>query len=439
MMPDSPERPRVAIIGAGFGGLAAAKALKNVPVDVEIIDKRNYHLFQPLLYQVATADLSPADIAWPIRGIFCKQKNVSVTLSKVQDVDTSTKTVVCEDHSIPYDYLIVSNGSTHSYFGKDQWAETAPGLKRIVDATEVRRRVLMAFERAELATDPEVQAAELTFVIVGAGPTGVELAGSISELANVTLCDDFRRIHSQNARIILVEAGPRVLAAFPEDLSAKAEASLEKLGVEVRTGTMVEDVTDTHVIANGQKIPAATTIWAAGVKIDGVGDWLGVETDRAGRVPVNPDLTAPGLPNVWVVGDAAKLPWRDGQDVPGIAPAAKQGGSYAGKCIAAIVQGKAAPAPFRYRHLGSLATIGRNSAVVSFGRIKLSGWLAWWLWGIVHIYFLIGIRRPLFVATSWFFNYVFRSKGARLITGVEQMRRRRTAKTPAKTPAQSPG
>lgn len=421
----SQDRPRVVIIGAGFGGLAAAKALKNAPVNIEIIDKRNYHLFQPLLYQVATADLSPADIAWPIRGIFSRQENVTVTLSKVIDIDTETKKVKHEIGEVDYDHLIIACGSSHSYFGKDHWGEHAPGLKRIVDATEVRRRVLMAFERAELYEDPADQARELTFVIVGAGPTGVEMAGSIAELAHVTMRRDFRRIDPDQARVILIEGGPRVLSAFPESLSAKAEASLNKLGVEVRTGVMVEEVEHDCVKAGGEVIPAATTIWAAGVKVENLSEWLGVETDRIGRVAVNPDLTVPDLPEISVIGDAAKYPWKDGMDVPGIAPAAKQQGKYVGKRIAALLSGAKAPAPYRYRHFGSLATIGRNSAIIWMGRLKLSGFLAWIIWGVAHIYFLIGVRRPLFVAMSWFSNYVFRSKGARLITGMEELRARR--------------
>ena len=421
-MPDTQKRPRVVIIGAGFGGLAAAKALKHAPVDIEIIDKRNYHLFQPLLYQVATADLSPADIAWPIRGIFSGQENVHVTLSKVQSVDTERQVVTHESGDVPYDHLIVASGSSHSYFGKDHWAEHAPGLKRIVDATEIRRRVLMAFERAELADTSKEQERQLTFVIIGAGPTGVEMAGAIAELANISLRGDFRRISPDNAHIILVEGGPRVLGAFPERLSGKAKASLEKLGVDVRTGALVEDVTGDHVVVAGEKIPAATVIWAAGVKVDHLETWLGVDTDRVGRVAVEPDLTVPGMPNVSVIGDAAKVPWKDGFDVPGIAPAAKQEGKYTGRRFAALVAGKSAPSPFRYRHLGNLATIGRNSAIISMGWFKLSGFIAWCIWGAVHIYFLIGVKRPLFVAMSWVSNYLFRSKGARLITGMEGLR-----------------
>nr|WP_319389328.1 NAD(P)/FAD-dependent oxidoreductase [uncultured Cohaesibacter sp.] len=422
-MSEETRRQKVVIIGAGFGGLSLAKSLKNAPVDIEIIDKRNYHLFQPLLYQVAMADLSPADIAWPIRSIFSKQKNVTVTLSKVQDIDTERRSVICDNCEVSYDHLVIASGSNHSYFGKDQWSENAPGLKQIVDATDVRRKILVAFERAELAKTPEEMARELTFVVVGAGPTGVELAGAIAELAHVTMCEDFRRIESKSARVILIEAGPRILAAFPEDLSAKAKADLTKLGVEVRTGAMVEDITDRYVVASGETIPTATAIWAAGVQIEGVGEWLGAQTDRAGRVPVGEDLTVAGHPDISVIGDAAQVKWSDGKFVPGIAPAAKQEGKYVGKRIEALVAGKAFAEPFRYKHLGNLATIGRNSAVIDFGKFKLSGGLAWWMWGIVHIYFLIGVKRPLFVAINWFFSYVFHTKGARLITGLEQLRR----------------
>lgn len=421
-MSQSQKRQRVVIIGAGFGGLAAAKALKHAPVDIEIIDKRNYHLFQPLLYQVATADLSPADIAWPIRGIFSGQENVQVTLSKVQSVDTNAQTVTHEFGTVDYDHLIIANGSSHSYFGKDHWAKHAPGLKRIVDATEIRRRVLVAFENAELAQTKSEQDRQLTFVIIGAGPTGVEMAGAIAELANISLQGDFRRISPERARILLIEGGPRVLSAFPEKLSDKAQRSLERLGVDVMTGAMVEDVTAEGVTVAGKDIPAATVIWAAGVKVDSLRDWLGKETDRVGRVAVEPDLTVPGLPNVTVIGDAAKVPWKDGLDVPGIAPAAKQEGKYTGRRLAALMEGRAAPAPFRYRHLGNLATIGRNSAIISMGGLKLSGFVAWCLWGAVHIYFLIGVKRPLFVAMSWVSSYLFRSKGARLITGMEGLR-----------------
>ena len=410
-------RPKIVIIGAGFGGLAAAKALKRAPVDIEIVDRRNYHLFQPLLYQVATADLSPADIAWPIRGIFSRQKNVAVTLAEVEGVDLENRQVLSAAGPISYDHLIVATGAQHAYFGNDQWEEHAPGLKRLVDATEIRRRISLAFERAEVATDPDAQARELTFVVVGAGPTGGEMEGAIAELAHFTLARDFRRIRSRDARVILVEAGDRVLSPFPEDLSAKARASLEKLGVEVWTGVTVEDISAEGVQTSDGFVPSATVIWGAGVAVKHLEDWLGVQTDRAGRAVVSPDLTVPGHPEVFVIGDAAKMPWEDSKDVPGIAPAAKQAGAYVADVIAAQVAGRERPAPFRYRHAGNLATIGRHAAVIDFGRIKLSGFVAWWLWGIAHIYFLIGVRQPLMVALSWFWSYLTYSKGARLITG----------------------
>lgn len=424
-------RPRVVIIGAGFGGLMAAMSLKKAPVDIEIIDKRNYHLFQPLLYQVATADLSPADIAWPIRGIFSRQKNVTVTLSMVEDIDLDARQVICEDIVVDYDYLIIASGSSHSYFGKDEWSEHAPGLKRIVDATEVRRRVLMAFERAELSDDPAEQQRQLTFAVVGGGPTGVEVSGSIAELARVSLSDDFRRIKPESARIYLMEGGPRVLAAFPEDLSAKAEKALTHLGVDVRTDTRVQNIDETGVVANDKFTPAATVIWAAGVQIPNVGRWLKTETDRAGRIAVEPDLSMPGRPDVFVIGDAANVPWKDGQSVPGIAPAAKQGGKYVAKVIAAREAGKPAPPPFAYKHFGNLATIGRNVAVIDFGWFKMSGFLAWWIWGIAHIYFLIGARSPLIVGMNWFSSYIFHAKGARLITGMASLRKKKPGETPA--------
>jgi NADH dehydrogenase len=416
------------IIGAGFGGLAAAKALKRAPVDIEIVDRRNYHLFQPLLYQVATADLSPADIAWPIRGIFSRQRNVSVTLSEVQGVDRAARQVISADRVIDYDYLVVATGAHHSYFGHDEWEAHAPGLKRLVDATEIRRRVLMAFERAELAEASADQARELTFVVVGGGPTGVEMAGAIAELAHFTLARDFRRIKSTDARVILIEAGDRLLAPFPPDLSAKARAALEKLGVEVWTGVQVKDITGDGVTSSKGFLPSATVIWGAGVAVRHLDEWLGVETDRSGRVEVAPDLSVPGHDNIFVIGDAAKVTWQDGMDVPGIAPAAKQEGAFVARLIADRVAGRANDRAFKYRHAGNLATIGRHAAVIDFGRIKLSGFVAWWLWGIAHIYFLIGVRQPVIVALSWFWSYLTYSKGARLITGAPKVEKDQAAR-----------
>lgn len=418
----TPENAKVVIIGAGFGGIAAAKALAKAPVEITMIDRRNYHLFQPLLYQVATADLSPADVAWPIRSIFSRQKNVRVVLSEVLDIDTDARQVVGDGARYDYDYVIVASGAHHSYFGRDDWEEHAPGLKRVIDATEIRKNVLMAFERAEVSQDPAEQARQLTFVVVGGGPTGVEMAGAIAELAHHALAKDFRHINSRSARIILVEAGARLLSAFPENLSDKAQKSLETLGVEVMLGTMVRDITEKGVQLDDAIIPSACKVWGAGVAVKDVGRWLRVETDRSGRVPVAGDLSVPEHPEVFVIGDAAKVAWKDGADVPGIAPAAKQGGKYVAKRIVAALRGAPAPAPFAYKHAGNLATIGRNSAVIDFGKFQLSGFIAWWIWGVAHIYFLIGVRQPIVVAFSWFWSYITYSKGARLITGLRPLR-----------------
>ncbi|WP_299287306.1 NAD(P)/FAD-dependent oxidoreductase [uncultured Tateyamaria sp.] len=421
MSRSSNARPKVVIIGAGFGGISAAKALAKAPVDVKVIDRRNYHLFQPLLYQVATADLSPADVAWPIRGIFNRQENVSVALTEVRDIDLEAKQVVGEDGRFDYDYLIVASGAHHSYFGRDEWEKHAPGLKRIIDATEIRKQVLVAFERAEVSNSDAEQRRQLTFIVVGGGPTGVEMAGAIAELANHALASDFHRINSRDARVILVEAGDRLLKAFPPKLSERAQKSLEKLGVEIMLDTRVEDITEEGVQLPGTFIPSACKIWGAGVAVKNVGRWLKAETDRTGRVPVAPDLSMPDHPEVFVIGDAAQAPWKDGLDVPGIAPAAKQGGKYVGKLISRRVQGKSDLAPFRYAHAGNLATIGRHAAVIDFGKLHMSGFVAWWIWGIAHIYFLIGVRQPLIVAFSWFWSYLTFSKGARLITGLRPL------------------
>ncbi len=411
-------RPKVVIVGAGFGGLAAAKRLANQPVDVTVIDKRNYHLFQPLLYQVATADLSPADVAWPIRGIFAHVPNVRVVLGKVEDINLKSREVISDRIRLPYDYLILATGSYHSYFGHDEWGMHAPGLKRIIDATEIRKRILLAFELAEVGMSEEERRRQLTFVIIGGGPTGVEMAGAIAELARYTLASDFRNINPRSARIILVEAGERLLRAFPERLSDYAKRRLEKLGVEVLLNHRVEVRGEEGAFIGDMLIPSASMIWAAGVTVPHLMEWLPVETDRTGRVRVAPDLSVPQHPNIFVIGDAALVPWRDGLPVPGIAPAAKQGGRYAADVILAALNGKKKPAPFRYRHQGNLATIGRHAAIADFGRLRLTGNLAWWLWGIAHIYFLIGVRAPMLVAAQWFWAYLTFGRGARLITGL---------------------
>ena len=410
-------RPRIVIIGAGFGGLAAAHALRNAPLDVTVIDKRNYHLFQPLLYQVATAGLSPAQIASPIRGILRRQRNATVLMGKVSAIDKAARTVIAGDQRVPYDYLVVATGARHAYFGRDEWEPFAPGLKKIEDATDIRRRILIAFERAETETDPAERERLLTFVVIGGGPTGVEIAGAIAELANTALARDFRNIDPRLARIVLVEAGPRILAAFPESLSAAAERALVRLGATVRKGTPVSAVAEDHVMVGAERIETRTVLWAAGVAASPAAKWLGAQKDRAGRAIVNADLTLPGHPEIFVIGDTAAMKDPKGQPVPGIAPAAKQAGNFAAAAIAARVTGRDHPGPFRYRHAGNLATIGRKSAVVDFGWLRLRGNPAWWLWGLAHIFFLIGFRNRITVTLDWFWSYLTFQRGSRLITG----------------------
>lgn len=420
--PPSPEvkpadRPRVVIVGAGFGGLSAARGLARAPVDVIVIDRHNYHLFQPLLYQVATAALSPADIAAPIRGILRRQRNASVLLGRVIGVDTAAHEVILEDRRIAYDYLVLATGARHAYFGNDAWEAFAPGLKKIDDATDIRRRILLAFERAETSLDPAERRRLLTLAVIGGGPTGVEMAGAIAELAKMALAEDFRAIDPRQARILLVEAGPRLLPAFPEKLSATARKDLEKLGVEVRTGAAVTGCDAEGITVGAEHIASGCVIWAAGVAASPAAKWLGVEADRAGRVKVDATLAVPGLDDVFVIGDTAEVAGADGKPLPGVAPVAKQQGEYVARLIAARSRGKPPPGPFRYRNLGNLATIGRKAAVADFGWIRLSGRLAWLLWGSVHIMFLIGFRNRLAVLLDWLWAYVTFQRGARLITG----------------------
>jgi NADH:ubiquinone reductase (H+-translocating) len=411
-------RSKVVIVGAGFGGLFAARALACVPADVTVVDRHNYHLFQPLLYQVAVAALPPSDIAWPVRSILGRLRNTTVLMDEVTDVDAARGRVVMRSGEIPFDYLVVATGSTHSYFGHDDWAAIAPGLKTIDDATLIRRKILTAFERAEMTSDPAARKRLLQFVIVGAGPTGVELAGTIAELAHHTLARDFHSIDPRSAKIVLVEAGPHVLPTFHDSLRSYARRALERLGVEVRLGAAVT-ACDTSGVALGQeRIEAATVIWAAGVQASPVGRWLELPTDKSGRVSVGPDLSIPDRPNIFVIGDAARVEDAHGKPVPGIAPAAKQQGRYVAKAIAERIRG-AVPAPFRYRHAGSLATIGRQAAVIELPFLRLKGWLAWWIWGIAHIYFLVGVPSPLLVSVRWLWEYLTYGRGARLITGVE--------------------
>jgi NADH dehydrogenase FAD-containing subunit len=410
-------RPRVVIVGAGFGGLTAARALARAPVDVILIDRHNYHLFQPLLYQVATAALSPADIAVPIRRIVRRQKNAFVLLGRVIGVDAASREVILEDRRIAYDHLVLATGARHAYFGHDEWEEVAPGLKKIDDATDIRRRILLAFEEAETAKTEAERRRFLTFVVVGGGPTGVEMAGAIAELARKALAEDFRRIDPRHARILLVEAGPRVLPAFPDSLSAIAQKDLKRLGVEVMTGAPVRSCDDDGVIAGAERIPSGCIIWAAGVAASPAAKWLHAEHDAAGRVKVAADLSLPGHPEILVIGDTALALDENGKPLPGVAPVAKQQGNYVARLIKARVEGRNPPPPFRYRNLGNLATIGRRAAVADFGWIRVSGRLAWLLWGAVHILFLIGFRNRLVVLLEWLWAYVTYERSARLITG----------------------
>lgn len=410
-----PQAHRVVIIGAGFGGLWAAKALADTAADVTLIDRRNHHLFQPLLYQVATAGLSPADIAAPIRGIVGRHRNITVLMAAVTGIDAGARIVHLGDAAIPYDHLVIATGARHAYFGHDEWEPYAPGLKTIEDATEIRRRILLAFERAEC--DLRARARNMTFIVVGGGPTGVEMAGAIAELAKRALAKDFRNIDPRAARIVLVEAGPRLLSTFPETLSASAKRQLERLGVEVHVGAAVTKVGDRGIELGGERIESATVIWAAGVAASPAGTWIASERDRAGRIRVNADLTVPGHPEIFAIGDIALALGADGKPLPGVAPVAKQQGDYVGRVIRARVAGRPAPGPFRYRNYGNLATIGRKSAVADFGWIRLRGFVAWAVWSVAHIYFLIGFRNRIAVALDWLWAYFTFERGARLITG----------------------
>jgi len=410
-------RARIVIIGGGFGGIASAQALARADVDVLVIDRRNHHLFQPLLYQVATATLSPSEIAWPIRHILRRQDNVRVIMTTVTGVDTTARTVLIEDGPPePYDSLIIATGARHAYFGNDQWQEFAPGLKTLEDATAIRRKILLAFEAAEREPDAEKRKALLTFVIIGAGPTGVEMAGAISELARADLAQQFKTIQPNELRVVLIEGGERVLLTFEQGLSAYALASLKRLGVEVELGQMVKDIDGDGVTFGDKRLLAKTIIWAAGVAASPAAKWLGLEGDRAGRVKVAPDLSVPGLPEIFVVGDTASISQESGKPVPGVAPAAKQAGAHAAKVALRRLAGDKELAPFVYKHAGDLATIGKRSAVLDFGWTKLTGGLAWWVWGIAHIYFLVDVKNRISVALNWLWIYLTGRRGARLIT-----------------------
>jgi len=409
--------PHVVVVGGGFGGVAAVRGLRGATCRVTLVDQRNHHLFQPLLYQVATASLSPGDIATPVRAMFRGQDNVRVLLGEVTGVDAAAKAVLLGRGRIPYDHLVLATGARHSYFGRDDWAPYAPGLKTVEDGTAIRRRLLLAFEEAEGAATEAERRAWLTFVIVGGGPTGVEMAGAIAELARHGLEGEFRDVDPASAHVMLVQSGPRLLPAFPEALSADAAQALRHLGVDVVLDSKVEEVGAEGVTVSGRHIPARTVLWAAGVMASPAAAWLGVKADRAGRVPVGPDLGVAGLDGVYAIGDTAASDGWAGQPVPGLAPAAKQGGAYAARAIRARLAGRPAPAPFRYRHLGSLATIGRQSAVADFGFVRVRGALAWWLWGAAHIAFLAGGRNRVTVLVEWLWAYLTFRRGTRLITG----------------------
>ncbi len=409
--------PNVVIIGAGFAGLYAARAFaKSKAVRVTLVDRSNHHTFQPLLYQVATAALSPGEMAYPIRRIFRGNENISVLLATATGFDLQDRKVLLGDDELSYDYLIVAAGASHTYFGHPEWAAFAPGLKSVEDATEIRRRMLLAFELAERRARLEHINEPINFVVVGGGPTGVELAGALSEIAQHVLASDFRSIDPRSTRVLLIEAGPRILPTFAEDLSASAVRQLNKLGVEVLTGAAVTDVDETHVYVGKKAFPATVILWGAGVAASPLGALLGAPTDRAGRVQVQPDLSIPGYPEVFVVGDHAAVRQVSGRPVPGVAPAAIQMGQFAAACILGDIRGEARK-PFRYRDKGSLATIGRSSAVADVAGFKMSGLVAWLSWLLVHLLFLIGFRNRVQVLWEWFWSYVTFQRGARLITG----------------------
>jgi NADH:ubiquinone reductase (H+-translocating) len=416
---DSGTDARVVIVGGGFGGLRAAKALADAPVQVTLVDRRNHHLFQPLLYQVATAALSPADIAQPIRSVLRGQPNVEVILAGVDTIDVAAREVVLDEDAgrLPYDYLILAAGANHAYFGHDEWAPSAPGLKTLEDALDIRRRILTSFEEAEREPDPARRKALMTFVVVGAGPTGVEMAGAIAEIARFSLARDFRHIDTRDAKVILIEAGPQLLGAFPNRLSRHALRDLERLGVDVRFGKPVTAITPDAVTVGDEIIPANTIVWAAGVQASPLGRSLAVELDRAGRVLINPDLSVPGHPEIFVIGDMASLMDERGRPLPGVAQVAMQQGAWAAANIQRAIEGKP-PRPFRYRDLGNMATIGRNSAVADIRGLRLTGFVAWLAWALVHILNLIGFRNRVLVALQWLWDYLTFQRGARLITGV---------------------
>ncbi len=410
-------RQRVVIVGGGFGGLAAAKALKRADIDLTLIDRRNHHLFQPLLYQVATAALSPSEVAWPIRHLLRHQHNARVLMATVVGVDTDKRDVQLEDGSrVPYDTLVLATGAQHAYFGHDEWEAYAPGLKTVEDATAIRRKLLLALEAAERETDPRRRQALLTFAIIGAGPTGVEMAGAIIELGRASLKGQFHTLSPGDLRVVLIEGADRVLLNFRKELSDYTLKALQDMGVEVELGQMVSGIDAEGVSFGEKRVETRTVIWAAGVAASPVAQWLGIDGDKAGRVAVSPDLSVPGHPEIFVIGDVASIARPDGKPVPGVAPAAKQAGQHVARVIRHRLASETSALPFRYKHAGDLATIGKSAAVIDFGQITLKGWFAWWVWGVAHIYFLVETRTRIFITMSWLWIYLTGQRSARLIT-----------------------
>ena len=431
-------KPSVVVIGGGFGGLEAVKALKGEEVNVTLIDRSNHHLFQPLLYQVATAGLTPANIARPLREVLSHQENVEVLLSEVRHIDTTARKIITEDLVVDYDYLIVATGARHSYFGHPEWERFAPGLKNLSDAVDIRKRLLVAFEVAEKALVQSERDAAMTFVVVGGGPTGVEMAGAICEIARHTMSRDFRRIDSANAKVILIEGSPHILAAYPPDLCAKGKKQLEQIGVEVYEGVAVTDVTADGVeIKGGEFIPTRTVVWAAGNAASPLGKTLGAPVDKAGRVVVNEDLTIPDHPEVQVIGDMANFSWQTGKPLPGVSPTAMQMGRHAARSILESIAG-GQPMKFHYVDKGTLATIGRNKAVGDLNVVHVSGFIAWFLWATIHIFYLVGYRNRFAVMGEWFWNYVTFYRGSRLITGTQEGQESLHHPAPGSEPVASP-